>query len=100
MDKRFVEIIGENIIKIANEWEQLSSEDLKELKDLEATVVFCVYNSWREFAEYRISSDKLSKEIPAYLTECIDVEKATDYLREALKDDYTELSSGKIVKYE
>ena len=93
MDSRFVEILGQDIVNIANRWGQLSASDLQELWEIGAASVHCVYDDWKDFATTYVQQD-----VPAYLYDCIDYDKATEKLKIMLSDDYTELSSGKIVK--
>ena len=99
MDDRLVQIIGENIIKIADEWETLSVEDLLEIKELGYEKIYCVYDNWEDFTRHYLVSD--AADIPdnyKYLFACIDIEKAIKYLSKELRNDYTELKSGKIVQ--
>ena len=101
IDPRFIQILGEDMMHIAKQWEQLSAEDLLEIKnEYEFKQVFCVYDNWRDFTEYYIESDRSHLNVPEYLFHCIDIEKATQYLSTMLKDEYTVLSSGKVIQGE
>ena len=103
MDERFVEMIGPEIIEIAEDFEMLSTEDLIELKKKKVKEVLCVYDSWLDFAEMYLEHDKKNDNIPKYLTECIDMKKCVKWLKENCDGDfsnggYEELKSGKVIQ--
>ena len=105
MDERFIEIIGPEIIKIAEEYDTLSAEDLIELKENEAKKVWCVYNSWMDLAQSYIHKDILNDNIPEYLLACVDMEKLAVWLRKYSYGNYNdggyeELKSGKVIQAE
>lgn len=99
MDKRFEEMIGKDIISIGEQWEQLSTDDLIELKELGATKVHCVYDDWADLAKTLINKEKSRYLDIQYMFDCIDVDKLAKYI---LKNNimYTELDSGKVVDYD
>lgn len=99
MDSRFEQMIGKEIISIANQWRMLTVDDLLEIKKIGFEVIYCVYDSWEDFTKTYIELDK--KNIThglEYLIECVDIKKATKYISEKLKDDYVQLKSGKVIQ--
>ena len=94
MDERFIQMIGKDIVDIANEWSQLSVEDLLEIKDKGYKRIYCVYDSWENLAEVYVDKD-----IPEYIKDCIDYTKLGIKLSEGLSfDDYVQLQSGKVIQ--
>ena len=105
MDERFLEMIGPEIVEIAEEFETLSAADLIELKKKKVKKVWCVYANWQELAEVNLADDRRHDCIPAYLTECIDMKKYLKWLKKNCIGDfsdggYEELSSGKVIQAE
>lgn len=98
MDDRFIEMIGPDIVKIAETYEQLTVEDLLELKEMKVKDVWCVYDNWMDLAKLYVELDKKDDNIPEYLTECVDIEKLGEYLKSSIENDYEELKSGKVIQ--
>ena len=105
MDPRIKKLLATSnlysIIKIAEEWPQLSVEDLQELIGYSATKVWCVYDNWADLAKSYINTDSNDKNIPEYLISCIDMDKLISYIKQDNDElGYIELASGKILKIE
>ena len=93
MEEKLRQAFGDSLINIVEEWEQLSSEDIREIYEKEITKVYAVYDNWEAVAREHLNRGDCEE----YIKPFVDIKALAKHISETESDDWIELSSGKLI---